>query len=106
MASQVPSFARLSYHPQTLAPYTTQCVGVDLSENMVDAYNNMAKNQVSIPQAPIDRPLGSSCLRGYFPAIASLAVPMFPCLAGRRLARRAACLLLARSRCFSLLTRG
>lgn len=30
---------------RTLAPYTTQCVGVDLSENMVDAYNNMAKNQ-------------------------------------------------------------
>lgn len=33
--------------PQALAPYTTQCVGIDLSENMVGAYNTRAENQVS-----------------------------------------------------------
>ncbi|KAK3367118.1 S-adenosyl-L-methionine-dependent methyltransferase [Lasiosphaeria ovina] len=30
---------------RALAPYTTQCVGVDLSENMVAAYNARAENQ-------------------------------------------------------------
>ncbi|KAK3943976.1 S-adenosyl-L-methionine-dependent methyltransferase [Diplogelasinospora grovesii] len=30
---------------RSLAPYTTQCVGVDLSENMVAAYNARAENQ-------------------------------------------------------------
>lgn len=32
---------------QALAPYTTQCVGIDLSEGMVAAYNTRAQNQVS-----------------------------------------------------------
>jgi ubiquinone/menaquinone biosynthesis C-methylase UbiE len=31
---------------QALAPYTTQCVGIDLSEGMISAYNNRAENQV------------------------------------------------------------
>ncbi|KAM7201402.1 methyltransferase [Naviculisporaceae sp. PSN 640] len=30
---------------RALAPYTTQCVGIDLSENMVAAYNARAENQ-------------------------------------------------------------
>ncbi|KAK3311488.1 S-adenosyl-L-methionine-dependent methyltransferase [Chaetomium strumarium] len=30
---------------QALAPYTTQCVGIDLSENMATAYNTRAENQ-------------------------------------------------------------
>ncbi|KAI1378906.1 S-adenosyl-L-methionine-dependent methyltransferase [Hypoxylon crocopeplum] len=30
---------------RALAPYTTQCVGVDISENMVAAYNSRAENQ-------------------------------------------------------------
>ncbi|KAI1101438.1 S-adenosyl-L-methionine-dependent methyltransferase [Jackrogersella minutella] len=30
---------------RALAPYTTQCVGIDISENMVAAYNSRAKNQ-------------------------------------------------------------
>ncbi|KAI0476435.1 S-adenosyl-L-methionine-dependent methyltransferase [Xylariaceae sp. FL0804] len=30
---------------RALAPYTTQCVGVDISENMVAAYNTRARNQ-------------------------------------------------------------
>jgi hypothetical protein len=32
---------------QALAQYTTQCVGIDLSENMAGAYNARAENQVS-----------------------------------------------------------
>ncbi|SPO03865.1 uncharacterized protein DNG_06548 [Cephalotrichum gorgonifer] len=30
---------------RALAPYTTQCIGVDISENMVGAYNQRAENQ-------------------------------------------------------------
>jgi len=30
---------------QALAPYTTQCLGIDLSEGMVAAYNARASNQ-------------------------------------------------------------
>lgn len=30
---------------RALAPYTTQCVGIDISENMVAAYNSRAENQ-------------------------------------------------------------
>ncbi|KAI0109412.1 S-adenosyl-L-methionine-dependent methyltransferase [Hypoxylon sp. NC0597] len=30
---------------KALAPYTTQCVGIDISENMVAAYNSQAENQ-------------------------------------------------------------
>ncbi|KAI1141025.1 S-adenosyl-L-methionine-dependent methyltransferase [Hypoxylon sp. FL0543] len=30
---------------KALAPYTTQCVGIDISENMVAAYNAQAENQ-------------------------------------------------------------
>ncbi|KAI2464743.1 S-adenosyl-L-methionine-dependent methyltransferase [Annulohypoxylon bovei var. microspora] len=30
---------------RALAPYTTQCVGIDVSENMVAAYNSRAENQ-------------------------------------------------------------
>ena len=33
---------------QALAPYTTQCVGIDISENMVETYNTRAENQVSL----------------------------------------------------------
>lgn len=37
---------------QVLAPYTTQCVGVDLSEKMVEAYNARARNQVGSVSFP------------------------------------------------------
>ncbi|KAI0886059.1 S-adenosyl-L-methionine-dependent methyltransferase [Annulohypoxylon maeteangense] len=30
---------------RALAPYTTQCIGIDISENMVMAYNSQAENQ-------------------------------------------------------------
>lgn len=43
---------------QALAPYTTQCVGVDLSEKMVEAYNARARNQVSSVSAPFHRSRG------------------------------------------------
>lgn len=36
---------------QALAPYTTQCVGIDLSEGMISAYNTRAENQVC-PSGP------------------------------------------------------
>lgn len=39
---------------QAFAPYTTQCVGIDLSEKMVDAYNTRARNQVR-REAPVVR---------------------------------------------------
>ncbi|ORY67460.1 S-adenosyl-L-methionine-dependent methyltransferase [Pseudomassariella vexata] len=38
---------------RALAPYTTQCVGIDLSENMVAAYNARAENQVSVSLRPL-----------------------------------------------------
>ncbi|RYP55941.1 hypothetical protein DL769_010011 [Monosporascus sp. CRB-8-3] len=34
---------------RALAPYVTQCVGIDLSENMVAAYNAVARNQGLAP---------------------------------------------------------
>jgi hypothetical protein len=39
-------FADRVCFPQALAQYTTQCVGVDISENMVATYNARAENQV------------------------------------------------------------
>jgi len=39
---------------QALAPYTTQCIGIDLSENMVAAYNARASHQVSLHACPGD----------------------------------------------------
>ncbi|XDG07971.1 hypothetical protein ABKA04_007586 [Annulohypoxylon sp. FPYF3050] len=30
---------------EALAPYTTQCIGIDVSENMVEVYNSQAQNQ-------------------------------------------------------------
>ncbi|KAI2639430.1 S-adenosyl-L-methionine-dependent methyltransferase [Xylaria nigripes] len=35
---------------RALAPYTTQCVGIDISENMVNAYNIRAENQGLSPE--------------------------------------------------------
>lgn len=35
---------------RSLAPYTTQCIGVDLSENMVSTYNARAANQGLTPE--------------------------------------------------------
>lgn len=56
---------------QALAPYTTQCIGIDLSENMVDAYNARARNQVgscfgpfcslALGRSPSSRRLHYSC---------------------------------------------
>ncbi len=37
----------MARNTQALAPYVTQCVGIDLSENMVAVYNDRARNQVS-----------------------------------------------------------
>ncbi|KAK1758358.1 S-adenosyl-L-methionine-dependent methyltransferase [Echria macrotheca] len=35
---------------RALAPHTTQCIGIDLAENMVAAYNSRAKNQGLTPE--------------------------------------------------------
>ncbi|KAI0548452.1 S-adenosyl-L-methionine-dependent methyltransferase [Xylaria curta] len=35
---------------RTFAPYTTQCIGMDISEKMVDAYNTRAENQGLSPE--------------------------------------------------------
>ncbi|KAK6085445.1 methyltransferase domain-containing protein [Seiridium cupressi] len=40
-----PMALELTCHLQALASYTTQCVGIDISENMVAAYNARAENQ-------------------------------------------------------------
>jgi hypothetical protein len=32
---------------QALAPFVTQCVGIDISENMVGVFNARAENQVN-----------------------------------------------------------
>lgn len=36
----------LSHLPQALAPFTTQCVGIDISQGMVDVYNSKVNGQV------------------------------------------------------------
>ncbi|KAI1744511.1 S-adenosyl-L-methionine-dependent methyltransferase [Xylaria scruposa] len=35
---------------RTFAPYTTQCIGMDISEKMIDAYNMRAENQGLSPE--------------------------------------------------------
>lgn len=39
-----------TYKKQALAPYVTQCVGIDLTEGMVKEYNTSARNQ-GIPES-------------------------------------------------------
>ncbi|KAK0665809.1 S-adenosyl-L-methionine-dependent methyltransferase [Cercophora samala] len=46
---------------RALAPYTTQCVGVDLSENMVATYNARAANQGLTPEE-MHAHVGNLCL--------------------------------------------
>ncbi|KAK0723707.1 S-adenosyl-L-methionine-dependent methyltransferase [Apiosordaria backusii] len=46
---------------RALAPYTTQCVGIDLSENMVATYNARAANQGLTPQEMLAHQ-GNLCL--------------------------------------------
>ncbi|KAK1844698.1 methyltransferase domain-containing protein [Colletotrichum chrysophilum] len=42
---------------RALAQFTTHCVGIDISENMVAAYNARAENQVSQSFLPLFAPL-------------------------------------------------
>ncbi|KAK4200162.1 S-adenosyl-L-methionine-dependent methyltransferase [Triangularia verruculosa] len=46
---------------RALAPYTTQCVGIDLSENMAATYNARAANQGLTPQEMLAH-TGNLCL--------------------------------------------
>nr|CDP24484.1 Putative protein of unknown function [Podospora anserina S mat+] len=46
---------------RALAPYTTQCVGIDLSENMVATYNARAANQGLTPEE-MHAHVGNLCL--------------------------------------------
>ncbi|KAK4174731.1 S-adenosyl-L-methionine-dependent methyltransferase [Triangularia setosa] len=93
---------------RALAPYTTQCVGIDLSENMVATYNARAANQGLSPEE-IHAHAGNLCLPPTSPSYqtqtALFSSPQFfsfdlaaiclgfhhfddPALAARRLAER------------------
>lgn len=88
---------------QALAPYVTECVGLDISESMVDEYNTAARNQGIAPQEM--RAQIGNLIDGSAPPPAELSSPEFfnfdiaavgmgwhhfsdPSLAARRLAER------------------
>ncbi|KAL2255619.1 hypothetical protein VTK26DRAFT_3000 [Humicola hyalothermophila] len=88
---------------RALAPYTTQCVGVDLSENMVVAYNARAENQGLSPSEmrayqgnlcstddPSPAAFADPKFFGFDVAVVGLGFHHFedPALAARRLAER------------------
>ncbi|KAK3298160.1 S-adenosyl-L-methionine-dependent methyltransferase [Chaetomium fimeti] len=88
---------------RALAPYTTQCVGIDLSENMVAAYNTRAENQglaasemhayqgnICDPDEPNPEALASAEFSEFDIAAVGLGFHHFddPSLAARRLAER------------------
>ncbi|KAL2020501.1 hypothetical protein VTK56DRAFT_8386 [Thermocarpiscus australiensis] len=88
---------------RALAPYTTQCVGIDLSENMVAAYNSRAENQglapsemhayqgnLCIPEEPAPQAFASPDFFNFDVAAVGLGFHHFddPALAARRLAER------------------
>ncbi|KAL2180715.1 methyltransferase-like protein [Thermothelomyces heterothallicus CBS 202.75] len=88
---------------RALAPYTTQCVGIDLSENMVAAYNTRAENQgltpsemhayqgnLCVPEDPNPPAFASPEFTNFDVAAVGLGFHHFddPVLAARRLAER------------------
>ncbi|KAK4102782.1 methyltransferase-like protein [Parathielavia hyrcaniae] len=88
---------------QALAPYTTQCVGIDLSENMVATYNMRAENQglfpaemrayqgnLCVPDDPNSAAFASPEFLNFDVAAVGLGFHHFddPALAARRLAER------------------
>ncbi|KAK4143554.1 methyltransferase [Dichotomopilus funicola] len=88
---------------RALAPYTTQCVGIDLSENMVATYNARAENQgltasemhayqgnLCVPEDPNPALLASPEFTNFDIAAVGLGFHHFddPKLAARRLAER------------------
>ncbi|KAK7916983.1 methyltransferase domain-containing protein [Apiospora marii] len=88
---------------RALAPYTTQCVGVDISEGMVDVYNATAQNQglaedemhavvgdVTVPDDPSPAALAAPRFFGFDLAALGLGFHHFadPPLAARRLVER------------------
>lgn len=87
---------------RALAPYTTQCVGIDLSENMVAAYNTRAENQGLTPSemhayqgnllSPAPSPTLTPPFTNFTLAAVGLGFHHFddPSLAARRLVERLA----------------
>ncbi|KAK8073916.1 methyltransferase C1347.09 [Apiospora phragmitis] len=88
---------------RALAPYTTQCVGVDISENMVGVYNATAQNQglsddemhavvgdVTVPDDPRPAALSAPHFFDFDVAVLGLGFHHFvdPPLAARRLVER------------------
>ncbi|KAL2161134.1 hypothetical protein VTH06DRAFT_8353 [Thermothelomyces fergusii] len=88
---------------RALAPYTTQCVGIDLAENMVAAYNTRAENQgltpsemhayhgnLCVPEDPSPPAFASSEFFNFDIAAVGLGFHHFddPALVARRLAER------------------
>ncbi|KAK3372414.1 S-adenosyl-L-methionine-dependent methyltransferase [Podospora didyma] len=88
---------------RALAPYTTQCVGIDLSENMAAAYNARAENQglaveemhayqgnLCTPENPSPPEFASPEFFGFDIAAVGLGFHHFddPALAARRLVER------------------
>ncbi|KAK4125120.1 S-adenosyl-L-methionine-dependent methyltransferase [Parathielavia appendiculata] len=88
---------------RALAPYTTQCVGIDLSENMVATYNTRAENQglaasemhayqgnLCVPDDPNPAAFASPEFFNFDVAAVGLGFHHFddPSLAARRLAER------------------
>ncbi|KAJ4298439.1 hypothetical protein N0V88_003469 [Collariella sp. IMI 366227] len=88
---------------RALAPYTTQCVGIDLSENMVATYNARAENQglapsemhayqgnICVAEDPNPTAFTASEFSNFDVAAVGLGFHHFddPALAARRLAER------------------
>lgn len=101
--SCLPSHEHLVDKLQALAAYVTQCVGIDLSEGMVEVYNTSAQNQ-GIPESEMHAVVGN-LIDAKSPPPAHLAGPEFhdfdiavvglgfhhfddPALAAKRLAER------------------
>jgi SAM-dependent methyltransferase len=53
-----PHFSPVLIEVQALAPYVTQCIGIDLSEGMVNEYNASVQNQ-GIPASEMHAVLGN-----------------------------------------------
>ncbi|KAK0725729.1 S-adenosyl-L-methionine-dependent methyltransferase [Lasiosphaeris hirsuta] len=90
-------------HHQALAPYTTQCIGIDLSGNMVATYNTRAANQGLTPSemhayqgnllsTPPSPSLAAPAFTNFTLAAVGLGFHHFddPALAARRLVERLA----------------
>ncbi len=93
----------LTGNEQALVPYVTQCVGIDLSEGMVNEYNTSARNQgipesemlavngnLLDPQNPYSKELKGDWLYGFDIAVVGMGFHHFddPALAAKKLAER------------------